>query len=198
MSNKGERRRQVRQAITQTTATDRAAWSRAICEALWAWPGLHEGGCVGVYLADATEPDLDPLIERLIAAGVPVAGPRIDWDAHTMVWRRLGGLGTLEVRRHGIREAPASGKAVPASELGVLMVPGVAFDLSGGRLGRGGGFYDRYLAGAAASGVRTVGVCFSRQIVGRVPMDTHDVAVRMLVTEDGLLAASNETTEEHG
>lgn len=196
MTGKAETRTAVRSALAQTTPGDRAAWSEGICAALWAWLPLRAGGCVGVYFADGTEPNLDGLIERLIASGVPVAGPRIDWDARTMVWHRIDGLGTLEVRRHGIREAPEVAEAVSPDGLGVLLVPGVAFDAHGGRLGRGGGFYDRYLSRAEAAGVRTIGVCFACQVVARVPMETHDVAVRMLVTQDGVMAASD--ASDHG
>jgi 5-formyltetrahydrofolate cyclo-ligase len=71
---------------------------------------------------------------------------------------------------------------MPASRAGVAIVPGVAFDERGGRLGYGGGFYDRYLE-AIAGGVPVIGYCFDVQIVDDVPRAAHDRTVNVIVTE---------------
>lgn len=68
----------------------------------------------------------------------------------------------------------------------VALVPGLAFDTCGGRVGRGGGYYDRFLA---QFGGRKIGVCFACQLVDRVPMEPHDAAVDAIVTEDGWIEA---------
>lgn len=64
-----------------------------------------------------------------------------------------------------------------------VLVPGLAFDLTGARLGRGGGYYDRFLATPATSNALTIGVCWSVQVVPRVPTDAHDVKVRWVCHE---------------
>lgn len=79
----------------------------------------------------------------------------------------------------GIRE-PA--RKEPASEVDAAIVPGVAFDERGGRLGYGGGFFDRFLE-SLDPGVPVVGVCFDAQIVEEVPREPHDRAVDLVVTE---------------
>ena len=69
----------------------------------------------------------------------------------------------------------------------VILTPGLAFDRTGGRLGRGAGFYDRFLERAKLStSAPVLGVCFAEQLVDRVPADTHDVGVGMLVTQEGV------------
>jgi 5-formyltetrahydrofolate cyclo-ligase len=69
------------------------------------------------------------------------------------------------------------------AQLDVVLVPGVAFDATGGRLGRGGGFYDRFLTQIRDQlGVTIAGVCFDEQIVDSVPMHAHDVRVGMILT----------------
>lgn len=80
---------------------------------------------------------------------------------------------------------PVGDAAAPAPDL--ILVPGLAFDSTGHRMGRGGGFYDRWLVGQL--GVKKIGVCFSCQIVERVPREEHDIRLDALVTEEGFLPA---------
>jgi 5-formyltetrahydrofolate cyclo-ligase len=83
---------------------------------------------------------------------------------------------------HGARE-PHDGEPAPAPDL--ILVPGLAFDRAGRRLGRGGGFYDRFLARWAGTPCRIVGVCFACQVVSTIPWEPHDATVQAIVTEDG-------------
>ena len=76
----------------------------------------------------------------------------------------------------------------------LILIPGLAFDAQGYRLGRGGGWYDRVLSHAAPDALK-VGVCFERQIVARVPHEAHDVRVDMVVTEDRLIRCLYPTPE---
>jgi 5-formyltetrahydrofolate cyclo-ligase len=145
-----------------------------------------ESGGVLVFLPDHREPDIEPVIAGWLDEGRLVAAPRVDWDAGTFRPVRLRSLEDVEVRRHGVRE-PAGGETVALGALGISLVPGVAFDGFGGRLGRGGGFYDRFLAGLPA-GVRRLGVCFAAQVVERIPLERHDERVDAVVTEEGLIS----------
>jgi 5-formyltetrahydrofolate cyclo-ligase len=85
-----------------------------------------------------------------------------------------GALGTLE---------PVLGATVPSSEIDLMIVPGVAFDRNGHRLGRGGGFYDRYLSHPAATHIYKVGLCPSGALVSKVPTEPHDVAMDVVITD---------------
>lgn len=178
-SAKRDLRTQMRRTLEGMPARERAIASARVCDL------LHDEakGGVLVYLGDVREVDLDPLISEWINAGVRVAAPRCDWDAGTLDAVRLASLDDVEVRRHGVREA-AGGDIIAPDDLGLVLVPGVAFDPDGGRLGRGGGFYDRFLAGAPKS-VRRVGVCFEAQVVDHVPREAHDALVEGVVTESG-------------
>ena len=66
----------------------------------------------------------------------------------------------------------------------VVLVPGLAFTATGGRLGQGGGWYDRFLADVRPE-CTTIGVCFAEQVVDELPIEPHDVAVDIVVTDDG-------------
>jgi len=177
----------ARAAMAGMSASDRAAASARVRERLGAL--LPEEGVVLFYLADGGEPDLDPLLGAWIASGW-AAAPRCDWEAGTFEPVRVASPADLEVRRFGVREPRAgkgSGGVVGVDELAAALVPGVAFDAGGRRLGRGGGFYDRFLAGLPA-GARRVGVCFARQVVDRVPAAAHDERVGAVVTEDRVIS----------
>jgi 5-formyltetrahydrofolate cyclo-ligase len=84
-----------------------------------------------------------------------------------------------QIREHSITEAAA----VQPAEIVAILVPGLAFTKDGRRLGRGGGYYDRYLAGLPAGTVK-IGVCFAVQIVEALPTEPHDQRVNLVVTEN--------------
>lgn len=81
---------------------------------------------------------------------------------------------------------PVSERLVPAARFDVVLVPGLAFDLNGGRLGRGAGFYDRFLASVSPQ-TRLVGVAFDEQIVEKTPRDAFDLPVDALATPERLV-----------
>jgi 5-formyltetrahydrofolate cyclo-ligase len=97
----------------------------------------------------------------------------------------------LERGAHGTLEPPADAATrISPADAAFVLVPGVAFDRAGGRLGRGGGFYDRLLAHPRFV-ARRIAVCFACQLVERVPVEPHDAEVDEIVTEDGWLVARN-------
>lgn len=98
----------------------------------------------------------------------------------------------VEELRVGERElrAPVGGEVVDPAEADIILVPGLAFDRAGGRLGRGGGFYDRVLADLPVR-VRRVGVAFARQVVGSVPTGAHDARVDRVIFETGALECNS-------
>jgi 5-formyltetrahydrofolate cyclo-ligase len=136
----------------------------------WLRPRVAEGG-VAAFFPLATEVDLVPLLEELAREG-RLALPRV--EASGLSLRRVGDLGELVAGPLGLREPPASAPPVALSGLAVVLVPGLAFTAAGARLGRGGGYYDRMLAGLPGN-VRTIGVGFADQLVDELPMERHDV-----------------------
>jgi len=83
---------------------------------------------------------------------------------------------------------PAQCPVVPPQDIDLLVIPGMAFTRTGGRLGRGGGFYDRFLTGVHPRAVK-VGVCFGIQLVDAVPLEAHDHEVDWVVTESDVVRA---------
>ncbi len=176
-------RREMRERLHAITPADAAAWSEAICERLLASPALDRPGPVMLFAPLPGEVDLSTLAAALHADGRTLCLPRVGWQEGTLQpaladwpWDRL-----VETR-HALREPPEDAPAIPPVQLAAVLVPGLAFDELANRLGRGAGFYDRFLSrpGLAA---RKVGVGFDLQVVARVPTDAHDVPLDAVATE---------------
>jgi 5-formyltetrahydrofolate cyclo-ligase len=171
-------RRRVREARLKLGFDYRQRASQAACERLLAMPEVEGASTVALYSALGPEADpsiaLPPLLDRGVAVVFPrVVGELLEFVPASREDLRPGYRGVLEP--HGV--------AIEASEIDVIVVPGVAFDRAGGRLGQGGGHYDRTLARLGSKAFR-VGFCFSCQVVDRVPREGHDELLDALVTED--------------
>jgi 5-formyltetrahydrofolate cyclo-ligase len=145
-------------------------------------PEFARCGRVVVYAELAGELPMAPLVEAALRAGKRVLWPR-QVGAGGLEFAPAARVEDLVPGRHGVREPPATAPAQPLGPADLLLLPGLAFDLRGGRLGRGGGAWDRVLRDARAG--LAVGVGYEFQIVDRVPRELHDRAVAALLTERG-------------
>lgn len=170
-----ERYRAVRQALSKA---ERAVAEAGAAEQLGRWldaSGLTVGSAF-VSWADAEELGTRGMIEALRTRGWQVGLPRVKGEAMEVVMFRgeqdlvAGRFGLLEPRGHVLMDP---------STIGLVILPAVAADLAGRRLGRGGGYYDRWLAGFSGE---MVVVVFDEQVVERVPVAEHDVGVDWVLT----------------
>jgi 5-formyltetrahydrofolate cyclo-ligase len=126
------------------------------------------------------EADIWPLLAETLAVGKIAALPRFDPASNDYLACHVQNpQNEVEPGQFGIREPKAGCPEIPLERLGLILVPGVAFDLLGGRLGRGRGFYDRLLA--KFQGIKC-GVAFDEQVVPAVPAATFDVRMDFVVT----------------
>ena len=175
---------------TWARGMDRSAASLAITDHLLGWPPLR--GVVASYLAMPSEVSTTSLfVDREVTAAVP----RIDEDGSLSMRRYVPN--NLVPHNMGFLEPRADAPIVESHDIDIALVPGLAFDRGGGRLGRGKGYYDRFLAGLRRSTAR-IGVTTDETIVDEVPMDDHDVRMLWLATESGVrwvgATLSRETT----
>lgn len=170
-------RRSARDARSSLDDEDRRIASATIVARLLALRELARAGTVAVYAATDDEPDLGELVGALAARGVRTLWPRV-----VGAGLELAQAGPTQLRPgfRGISEP--EGPAVDPHVVDALLVPGLAFDPHGARLGRGGGHYDRLLAAVDGSALR-VGVAFACQVVPSVPRAPHDLGVDLVVTE---------------
>ena len=158
--------------------TDRIAAADAIKVAVLGLPEIEQAETVMGFAAFGTEIPTDGLIEALLESGRRVLMPYV--DGTTMRAAEILAVADLAPGYRGIPEPTAAPRSSVPPEADAILVPGVAFDASGGRLGYGGGFYDMFLAGA--TGTR-IGICFDCQILDRVPAGEGDRPVGIVVTE---------------
>jgi 5-formyltetrahydrofolate cyclo-ligase len=143
---------------------------------------------IACYVSLPTEPRTDPLIEQALSAGHVILVPRIRGSA--LDWVRLDDSTAYVSGPMGIREP--TGDAIDAAalaDLAVMFVPGLAVDRTGRRLGQGGGFYDRVLAGVpvhARGGPLLVALLFADEILDDVPVEAHDCTVDAALTPAGI------------
>lgn len=153
----------------------------AVVQRLLAMRVLRAARTVLLYAPTAAELDVTGILPPLADAGARLLFPRVRGDQLELV--AAADLPSLVLGYRGVRE-PA-GPAIDPEVVDVAIVPGVAFDVHGGRLGQGGGHYDRLLAALPEDRVR-IGVCFACQVVPRVPREAHDRSVDVVVTEAGV------------
>lgn len=183
---KTELRTTIRGRLRAMTADERATESAAICGLAMTWHPLTEASCVMAYSPTAREVDVLPLIERLLGRGTTVCLPRIDWQNHGLTPIPIRDLNRdLGPAERGVRQPRADLAPIDANTVQTVVLPGLAFDAAGGRLGQGGGFYDRWLADRADR-VRTIGVAYACQMVAQLPMAAHDRRLDAVATADSL------------
>ena len=140
------------------------------------------GALIALYAHKGSEVETTLLDEALRASGYRIAYPRVVGEARVLAFHEVS-IGELGVARWGLREpADVGATAVTIEEISAFIVPGVAFDRSGGRIGWGKGHYDATLAVAHPNAVR-IGIAFECQLVDNVPRESHDAVLDAVMTE---------------
>jgi 5-formyltetrahydrofolate cyclo-ligase len=164
--------------------------SRVIADALLARADLAAAHTVLVTLPFGSEWDTRPLIEALLHRGKVVAVPRVNVTTRMIDLLVIThAVDDVTAGYRGISEPAIHCAAIATTEVDWILVPGVAFDASGRRLGYGGGYYDRLLPHARQDARRVAGA-FELQIVQSVPAAPHDLSVDVVVTEERLICAA--------
>ncbi len=179
--SKLELRRQLRQ---HPPKGDDAALCRNILDHPW----FQKADTVMAYAAMASEPQLGPLLEEILRLGKHLVLPRCESQG-TMTGRQVGCLSQLAP---GYRGIPEPGEALPVvdpEEIDLVLAPGMAFDPSGGRLGRGKGYYDRFLAAYPG---KTMGVCYQSALLEQVPMERQDRWMDAVATDQTIILCRTE------
>jgi 5-formyltetrahydrofolate cyclo-ligase len=184
---KADLRREMRRRL-QSLGAERAEKSRAIVAAIAAHPAFVRSEQVALFAPLPGEPDIEELwkSDPRIFHYPRVAGEQIEF---VPVARRNDLVPSAWNARVREPAETVTGIIVPA-DIKLILVPGLAFTRDGQRLGRGGGFYDRFLAQLPAHAVK-LGVCFDLQMVAELPAELHDQRVDAVITESGLVPSSD-------
>lgn len=178
-STKSILRTRVRELVRALSAEERVSLSQKLCavmRAQWIWSRTASVLCF-VPLTD--EPDITSLIDDALQANKTVALPRYSLSSKAFVAAHIKARAQCIRGEFGVLEPDAGCPVIPLNQLDLVLVPGVAYDLTGRRLGRGKGFYDRLLAEVRG---HKCGVAFDAQIIAAVPEEPHDVRVNSILT----------------
>ena len=169
--------------LSAQSMEERDKKSRVIQKKLFQTPVFQNAGTVCFYVSLPMEVNTHPMIEESLRLGKRVLVVLVDLENKELKLKEIRDFrrdltpGTL-----GILEPTAKTRSAELREAECLIVPGLVFDVKGHRLGRGGGFYDRLLAKLPAE-VATIGLAFSFQVLPQIPLQDHDKAVQLVLTE---------------
>ena len=176
-------RARLRQARAARTAQEQARDARAVAARILALTAYREAHVVMAYAAARGEIALDAVMEDALLRGKTLALPLCTGPGR-MQARRVTDLSRLRPGRYGIPEPGPDCPELAPVTIDLILVPGVAFDPRGGRVGQGGGYYDRFLP---LSRALRVGVCPEFALLDRVPVRAHDQRMDAVVTPSATL-----------
>ena len=164
----------------------REQWNRRITDRFAAWPIYQQCRSVMFYVAMPDETATAGLIEDALHRGKQVYAPLLADQYGEMSAAVIGSLQDLVTGKYGLKmPKPDSQVLVDGGSIDLVVVPGVAFDRAGNRLGMGAGYYDRFFSRTRHS-VR-LGLAWECQVVTEAPCEPHDIRMQYLLTEAGLI-----------
>jgi len=180
---KTDLRTRMRTALAAVTPAVRMAASIEACDRLKTQ--MPSASAILFFAPLPDELDVWPLLEEALAKGTLCALPFFDAENQSYGARQITDpAAQIVTGKFGVREPDSTGTRVPLEKFNLILVPGMAFDLKGHRLGRGQGFYDRLLG--AAAGIKC-GVCHDGQLFPEIPAEPHDVKVDFILTPSKLV-----------
>ncbi len=184
-------RRVMRDAREAVSAAERNASSQKASFRLLALPALADikGRVVAGYAAAAGEIDPSPVLAHVEKSGGIVALPRVSKTPPRLRFHRVAAGAPLRAGSFGLSEPPEDAPEIQPGDLAAMIVPGLAFDSGGRRVGFGGGYYDGVIDDARAGGAVVIGYAYDFQIVDRCPAGPDDRAVDVIVTDTRVIHA---------
>jgi 5-formyltetrahydrofolate cyclo-ligase len=171
-------RSQIRARLEKISPTVRAVESIELCE--WLKDQIQSARTILFFAPLPDELDVWPVLELSLTLGTICALPFFDVEKKTYSARQIKNLKKEIIDgKFGAREPAESCAEIPQDKFDLVLVPGVAFDLQGNRLGRGKGFYDRLLE--KISGIKC-GVGYDFQLLEKIPVEPHDVRMDFILT----------------
>lgn len=171
-----ERRRRI-------STANRAAWGQAAQFRLLSTPEYVAANVLALYSPVRDEIPTDTIFHAAREAGKRLAYPRV--AATGLEFVEVSDLDGMRPGRFGVLE-PVGVSLLPLATIDLMVIPGVAYDLEGFRLGYGKGCYDRFLHGSDVKPLRA-GFCYELQLTASLPVENHDIAMHLLITESRIL-----------
>lgn len=160
-----------------------------ICTRFLEWDRLRDADTVLLYSAFRSEVRTDDVFRGLADMGIPAAFPLCHKDG-IMTFHLVSSLSQLTDGSYGIKEPDSSLPQPVLTDRSICIVPGLAFTAGGGRLGYGGGFYDRFLRENPC--VITAAAAYSQQITPDLPLEIHDIRINYIFTDERMITCNEQ------
>lgn len=178
-------RRQLQARLVALSVAQRIEQSKKACRNLIDTAQFRKASVVMLYLSLPHEVDTTAIILHAWQQEKMVAVPKVSWQQRHMIPVEITTLETgFSTEVSGLRN-PTTGVPVPLEDIDLVVTPGLAFDMNGNRLGRGGSYYDKFFASELLKAER-FGLAFNQQIVDSVPVEAHDQPVDVIITDEGV------------
>jgi len=182
-------RSDMRKRRRNLSAEQMSIWSEQIADYFCAWSIYHKCETVMFYLAMPDEVQTDLLIKDALKRGKRVCVPLLGEKDGEMAAAMIANLDDLVVGKYGLRMPdPYRSKLILPASIQMVVVPAVAFDWDGNRLGLGAGYYDRFLPEAINSVF--IGMAWECQLTGKLPNEEHDVQMQYVLTEKSCISCN--------
>jgi 5-formyltetrahydrofolate cyclo-ligase len=184
--DKIELRHSLRSRLFSLPQSQRRTESKQASRNLIATDEYKKASVVMIFLSLPHEIDTTAVILDAWQQGKTVVVPKVSWQQRHMIPVEITSLETGFSEEKGGFKNPTTGVPMAVEDIDLVVTPGLAFDGKGNRLGRAGGYYDRFFSSKHLS-AKKCGFGFSQQIVESVPIEDHDERVDFLVTDDGVV-----------
>jgi 5-formyltetrahydrofolate cyclo-ligase len=187
-ASKHEIRKDIATAIKEVPSKTLAGINEQIETRLFEFANFLESKIALLYINNSSEVFTEQIIKRCFDYNKLVVLPVFDTSKHTMQLFKIDNYNTdLKQGMRGLLEPnEARCKAVPIDCIDIAIIPGIAFDEKGGRIGTGDGYYDRLIPKLPIT-TRKVSLAFESQIIAQVPMESHDKHVDIIITENRVI-----------
>lgn len=183
MSSKDDLRRRIKTLLESQSSQARLEKSRTIAKKLFDLAVFKKARCVCFYMSMPEEADTSFAVDKALSLGKKVVLPCCESAETELRLYQISDRRTLKENDYGILEpVPDQSVLVDPAEVDLVVVPGLLFDRKNRRLGRGKGYYDRFL-GRLQPGVFKVGLAFLFQVAEEIPTEAHDVKLDLVITD---------------
>jgi 5-formyltetrahydrofolate cyclo-ligase len=180
LADKNKLRKEVKEKLSKIAKQEYEQYSYQLAQRLYNEESWKKAGTIGITVSRFPEPDTLQIIRRAWEEGKRVAVPKCFPADRRMEFRMLSSFLELESVYYGLLEPIESlTEKIEPEEIAVTIVPGLAYSSGGLRLGFGGGYYDRWLAGYDGN---TIALAFRMQMVAELPVEPHDKKIDMIIT----------------
>jgi len=186
MQDKAEVRNELLRKRDRIPPEVRKVKNRLIRERLLSLAEFKNASVIFFFASFRTEVDTTELIKTSLSTGKRVVLPKVKKDTQELLLYEITDFGQLSPGYMGIPEPHVHERQMSINDVELVIIPGAGFDISGSRIGYGGGYYDRLLAGLQKP-VPVIAPAYEEQVVDVIPSEPHDIKVQIIVTDGRLI-----------